>query len=114
MDAQVKEIWATALESGEYQQVQEMMWDGGGGFCCLGVLADLCGKAVGVPVHARSEVLTQRDAEYPSEFVTRWAGFPEGVGDPKLTIDGTYLDASEHNDNHVPFKKIAKAIREQL
>lgn len=41
MDAELKARWVKALRSGEYQQCQETLHDGAG-YCCLGVLANIC------------------------------------------------------------------------
>jgi len=38
----LKEQWLTALRSGEYRQTDSYLHKGNG-FCCLGVLADICG-----------------------------------------------------------------------
>ena len=50
MDKEVKELWLTALRSGEYQQGKGALVHRGQGqgqdqFCCLGVLCDLAEKA---------------------------------------------------------------------
>jgi hypothetical protein len=38
-----RKLWVKALRSGKYEQTTGKLKDGGGGMCCLGVLADLAG-----------------------------------------------------------------------
>lgn len=42
MDAKLKADWVKALRSGKYSQAKDAL-KCGGGFCCLGVLADIQG-----------------------------------------------------------------------
>ena len=49
MDKEVKELWLTALRSGEYQQAKGALRrkdddEFGTGYCCLGVLCDIAAK----------------------------------------------------------------------
>lgn len=46
MKPDIKQAWLTALRSGDYQQGQGYLRQGDQ-YCCLGVLCDLYGKAVG-------------------------------------------------------------------
>jgi hypothetical protein len=41
MTPEFKQKWIEALRSGKYQQAREVLKDGQGGMCCLGVAADL-------------------------------------------------------------------------
>lgn len=41
LDPKIKERWLVALRSGNYNQVQSILSDGHGGFCCLGVLCEI-------------------------------------------------------------------------
>lgn len=46
--AELRAAWITALESGEYKQVQGTLKDpNGNGYCCLGVLCDVYSKLTG-------------------------------------------------------------------
>ena len=42
MDPVLKNKWLDALRSGKYQQIRRTLCDGQNGYCCLGVLADVC------------------------------------------------------------------------
>lgn len=44
MDAKLKRKWIKALRSGEYDQTQGALCDGGTSFCCLGVLVNIQGS----------------------------------------------------------------------
>lgn len=112
MNPQVKEQWAAALESGTYAQTQDMLCNGEGGFCCLGVLTDLFAKTEDVP-EWDSSVYGHDGEEVPCDRITEWAGLEDR--DPWLEIDGTGNFASSHNDSgKVTFAQLAQAIREQL
>lgn len=43
-----KQDWVKALRSGTYRQIPDLMTDNAGGFCAMGVLADVYAKAKGV------------------------------------------------------------------
>lgn len=45
---QVLEHWIKVLRSGEYKQVKNVLCNGQGGYCCLGVLQELAAKDGGV------------------------------------------------------------------
>ena len=44
----LKQAWITALRSGKYKQIKELMTDHAGGFCAMGVLAEVYAQQVGV------------------------------------------------------------------
>lgn len=46
MDKKLKTKWVNALRSGRYKQDQGCLKVRGGGYCCLGVLAVVSGKAL--------------------------------------------------------------------
>lgn len=43
MKSDIKAKWVEALRSGNYGQTTGVLHRTNGGFCCLGVLADICG-----------------------------------------------------------------------
>src|SRR3954468_6246696 len=45
MDQIIKQKWVEALRSGEYKQTQNYLKDPTG-YCCLGVLAEVCGMKI--------------------------------------------------------------------
>lgn len=38
LPAEIKQKWLDALRSGEYEQAQNVLFDGKNGYCCLGIL----------------------------------------------------------------------------
>lgn len=42
MKKELKDKWIAALRSGEYRQGKSKLKTDSGGYCCLGVLADIC------------------------------------------------------------------------
>jgi hypothetical protein len=44
MKKTIKTKWVKALRSGKYMQAEGQLKDADGGFCCLGVLTDICRK----------------------------------------------------------------------
>lgn len=43
LPTELKERWTTALRSGEYKQGRSVLRDDSDRYCCLGVLANICG-----------------------------------------------------------------------
>ena len=118
MNPEIKEMWAKALESGDYKQGEGALRVDDG-FCCLGVLCDLHAKATGGvwvgsidPERPSTMGYLGNDEEVLPHVVVEWAGLD--VQDPQLNIDGRLAHASNHNDSGKTFQQIAQAIREQL
>lgn len=107
MNEVIKEKWADALESGEYNQTQGVLRDENG-FCCLGVLCDLAVKEGIIPEpNLVSGALSTYyryagDSTFLPQEVKEWARYPK-----TLTLIGM-------NDRGNSFKTIAKYIREKL
>ena len=115
MNAEIKDNWVAALESGEYEQGKNYLHSGTR-FCCLGVLTDLYIKA-----HPEQGGWTPRDSG--TEVTTFFFG-PDREDYSVLPIvvrDWAGLDAAspliedEHltdtNDNGASFVKIAHLIK---
>lgn len=115
------ELWAKALESGEYKQGRLRLRTVDNKFCCLGVACDLAIKA-GVPgvswqhdLFANWEVLEQpynmcRHTSYLPETVRTWLGLRTFSG--ILVIDGLQTDlVSLNDDERKSFRRIAKFVR---
>ena len=68
MKKELKDKWLQALRSGEYRQTTELLRDVDfadvPGFCCLGVLGDVCGLAV----WHESGALVLEDEVYDTEY----------------------------------------------
>jgi hypothetical protein len=105
MKPDVKQAWLTALRSGDYQQGQGYLRQGDQ-YCCLGVLCDLYGKAVGPEWHEEEgDVHSMHGEETTLPFnVQEWAG----VDDPSP------LDLVAMNDNGSTFEELANIIEEGL
>jgi hypothetical protein len=106
MNPEIKQRWVEALRSGEYKQTREELYDGNGGYCCLGVLCDLAIK---------DGVLDKWD-----DYIDRW--YPnsdelEGAGLEGLWADDELLPAKAQHwaglTNHapnVPFQDTKKSL----
>lgn len=105
MKPDAKAQWLTALRSGDYQQGQGYLRQGDQ-YCCLGVLCDLYGKAVGPEWEDSGEVYSMFhcDTVLPLK-VQVWAGIP-GKPNP--------LDLAALNDSGATFEELANIIEEGL
>lgn len=93
MDEETKDKWVAALRSGKYKQCQNDL-RADGGFCCLGVLADI----KGVDWHYRADFEREDESFLLNEFA--------GIGDP-------YQKALAHkNDGGWSFDQIANYIED--
>ena len=111
MNKRIKQLWVAALRSGEYAKGKGAL-RANGKFCCLGVLCNL--HAQEHPKFASKQ--TQKNlyggkSELPPIAVYEWAKLDDYI---RVNIDGNLSKLEVHNDNGVSFKKIAKAIEEQL
>ena len=106
MKPEIKAQWLTALRSGDYQQGQNYLRQGDQ-YCCLGVLCDLYGKAVGSEWEECGEgyYMLHRDTAALPPKVQEWAGIP-GRANP--------LCLTSLNDNGATFEELANIIEEKL
>lgn len=105
----IPELWATALESGEYKQGKYAL-NRFGCFCCLGVLCDLAIKhGVSVKVEEQSTRVTYDGlvGVLPASVVS-WAKLQSHVGEFQ-SVGGRSL--LRLNDTGTSFKDIAAIIR---
>lgn len=101
MTPELKEKWAAALESGEYEQAQGMLRDNDDGMCCLGVLCHLVDPSK-----------WERHDPASAWWHLGQEGLP--TEDFLYTIGLDYVAAeglAEQNDAGVTFREIAKIIR---
>ena len=109
MKPDIKAQWLTALRSGDYQQGQGYLRQGDQ-YCCLGVLCDLYGKAMGPEWEAVDQYGAHRvHSMHGSEVVLPvkimvWAGLE----------DRNPLDLAAMNDNGSTFEELANIIEEGL
>ena len=105
MKPEIKAQWLTALRSGDYQQGQGYLRQGDQ-YCCLGVLCDLYGKAVGPEWKAGLGgvyVMHGRETALPFK-VQEWAR----IASPNP------LDLAAMNDSGSTFEELANIIEEGL
>lgn len=113
MKEDIKNLWADALESGQYKQTKGALRKGDA-FCCLGVLCNLHAQA-----HPEIASKQTDPGSYMSNKsflpgdVAEWAGVKGRMGDT-VYIQNNRDSLSGHNDDGRSFGQIAKAIREQL
>jgi hypothetical protein len=111
MVPEIKEQWLTDLRSGEFKQGIGRL-EGGGKFCCLGVL---CFRAWQAGITTRE--IIAGDAVYgkswtgsmPTE-VTRWAGIDSGRTGGYTATGGKLSTLACDNDQGTPFSEIATTI----
>lgn len=129
MNPEVRDLWADALESGEYRQGVGRLRsyandERSARFCCLGVLCELARARGLVEVTDRGgyrTVADPDDGEYVSTLpsaVARWAGLRDVTERRTVPAHDPWVDGhrlSEHNDNlHRTFVEIAALIRGHL
>lgn len=123
MKQEIKEKWVAALRSGEYNQTKGYLRNNEG-FCCLGVLTDLCAKEKGLewedPDHDDEAYAMDGCDMQPPLGVAIWAGLP--TNDPFVNTpegmnseNGNLVRLTELNDgaNYFPsltFAQIADII----
>lgn len=132
MIAEIRDMWATALESDKYEQGQSRLTivrpDGGERDCCLGVLCKLAvdaGVIKRLRIHPDSHHVIYGDESDESGStlplaVMQWAGL--NVNNPAVTHADRSQSVAEFNDAvgsdgyvpHLDFPAIAALIREQL
>lgn len=125
MKKQIRDQWADALESGEYEQATgALVLDGA--YCCLGVLCELAIKDGVEDIRRVEDQFQITSDEYPGEWldhddgdlpepVMKWAGLTDSnpVMSPAISPDTPPFRAINLNDDeHWTFKQIAEAVRQ--
>lgn len=119
--AEFREVWITALESGEYKQSDGRL-DGPHGFCCLGVAAHLASTRDDIDVEIEREITgntisyrekgSGRDSMTLGDGMVRTLGLHDGEGS---LMRQSGEDAPDSlviaNDDGMSFKEIAKLLR---
>ena len=114
MNAEIKEQWVVALESGKYEQGKNYLHSGTR-FCCLGVLTDLYAQA-----HPEQGGWTPRDPGNDVLFFSTdkedYSVLPVVVRDWAGLTTASPMVSDEHltdtNDNGASFAKIAQLIKD--
>ena len=100
--------WIEALESGEYPQCKESLYDGQG-YCCLGVAMRVAGHP-DADIHGENVLPDEAALRYGLN--SNVAEFSEFM-DVSIQADGaTYYSLAQMNDSGRSFSDIAKFIRE--
>jgi hypothetical protein len=122
MRRDIAELWAEALESGDYPQAKGFLvvvnsQDEPIGYCCLGVLTELAqcdGVQLRVEVERMNGALSCRSFEGNRAFlppaVKAWAQMKD---DDMVSVTfPAPASLVELNDNGIPFTQIAQTIRD--
>jgi hypothetical protein len=113
-----RRVWVDALRSGKYKQGKQLLKDGDGGMCCLGVACDLFALDEGMGEWKKASPTTwthsvhfdlegDKFSTYPPKAVWEsWLGLPDKMG--------SYGDDAENlaakNDAGLSFAEIANLI----
>lgn len=96
MKEEIRQMWQTALLSGEYEQGNGALRDSKDRYCCLGVLCDLYAKATGKGKWARTDgswVFFDSDpfdssTAFLTDGVRKWAGLNKVI--PAVKVPSEY------------------------
>lgn len=109
MKKEIADKWIAALESGQYEQAQNFLYDGKG-YCCLGVLCKIIGRNFkptdGITNHYAVEGTTN-DSFLPSSVV-----FEVGMRSSSGEVRKQNTSLAAMNDGNRSFFDIANVIRE--
>lgn len=120
MNPAVKQLWVTALRSGEYKQGRHGLKRGKRGnntYCCLGVLCDIYHKETGKGAWVEDDLGNTTssyssfagDSTYLPECVSNWSNLL--ASDPCFKYN---KHLSTANDDGVSFSEIATLIEDNL
>jgi len=120
LDPEFKTKWVAALESGEYPQARQQLYNPGVGYCCLGVACVVAGAAF--KDNCEGELRAVLNGKIISDENTSLAGnFMQEIGLTDMEQTELYRMNDgflpEDDDKHIPchsFKKIAAYIKENL
>jgi len=81
--------WIEALRSGEYRQTKEVLCDGDGNYCCLGVLCNMYERETGkvLPSNNSGVYNVYEDTLEELPEVMEWVGLKEVTGGFKRKDD---------------------------
>ena len=117
MNDKIKQLWISALRSGEYSQNQNSLRQGNS-FCCLGVLCDVAIKnGVDLKIYEDDNIYFYDEAcEVLPKKVIDWAELNDDNPIVEMNEDGKEGEYSlaELNDSEYNFNQIADIIEEQL
>lgn len=111
LDPEIKAKWLRALRSGEYEQARSVLKSPQGGFCCLGVLADVCGakwSEMTRPINGAKYLGATLDIDGESKIITD-GGLLDHSFLEKIGLENQRLLA-EFNDGGQTFAQIADYI----
>ena len=100
--------WVEALRSGNYKQTKGTLKgklpEGGVGYCCLGVLAEIMGYELEVELYIED-----------GEYVLYYGEGPKHIYEKfEYDMEGVFVDVlTNHNDKGVSFKEISDIIEKE-
>jgi hypothetical protein len=117
VDVALATKWADALDSGVYEQTQGALHRKSGGFCCLGVLADLVEPDAWIAPAVDASVYVADMLKHPlqnggDEYLNiETVQFTLDVGPIQQSGEGVQGKYASMNDNSKTFADIAAQIR---
>lgn len=109
--------WVAALRSGNYSQTKEVLCDGGGGYCCLGVLCDIYEKETGdtLPKKESGMYKVSEDTLLDFPYVREWVGLQGTQGEfaTRTDIPASLLTALNDEWDNWDFNKLADLIESE-
>src|ERR1017187_2184913 len=112
MKKPIKELWLSALRSGEYKQATDSLKHDEN-YCCLGVLCDLYAKEMKDDrIRFNGDVFItpsgKEETTLPFE-VMQWSGIPDSNGRTPFKDSSPY-SLADINDKGISFSEIADVI----
>ena len=100
--------WVEALRSGNYKQTKETLKgelpEGGVGYCCLGVLAEIMGYELEVEPYVGDKENTLYNREGPKHIYEKF----------EYDMEGGFVDLlTNYNDEVMSFEEIADIIEKE-
>lgn len=117
MFQRVKDMWISALLSGEFEQGERSLKDENGLYCCLGVLCELHRREVGISSwhidYGGNIYRYLGSVGLLPKVVMDWAGLMEK--DPTVSAgEGREMTLSGANDSACTFEQIGQFIEASL
>lgn len=109
MKKELKDKWIAALRSGEYKQGKARLKTDDGGYCCLGVLADICKLDLDHELSGNFYVSIGTEG-YPEELQGNFglprqlAAMNDGVYDETNPVSKqhSFLEIADWIENNIP------------
>lgn len=117
MNAEIKQKWIKALQSGEFFQTTGVLRETDNKYCCLGVLCELYARETNVGWAYDSDNgdydFLHHRASLPDD-VLYWAGLEDEFGWSGVRENGSRFNLAHLNDGGTTFPEIAEVIEKNL